>query len=84
MVGLFAMIAVTKVKMSVGVYMSEDIKKQVVDLINKRILLQREIVQCNVELNNLQKQCGHENKETHNQEYVGSWTNCLDCGKEDL
>jgi len=63
---------------------SEEIKKQAIELINKKISLKKEIIQCSAELVKLQKQCKHENKEAHSQEYVGSWTNCLDCGKEDL
>lgn len=32
----------------------------------------------------LRETCPHKNLEHFRQEYVGRWTNCKDCGKEDV
>lgn len=32
----------------------------------------------------LQKRCPHARQEHHRQEYAGRWSNCLDCGKQDV
>lgn len=63
---------------------SEEIKKQVENLFLQRIDLYNKINKINREIVELQKQCRHENKASFRQEYVGSWEDCLDCGKEDL
>jgi hypothetical protein len=67
---------------------SEEIKKQVENLFLQRIDLTTkfaiEIKKIDQAIGELQKQCRHENKASFRQEYVGSWENCLDCGKEDV
>jgi hypothetical protein len=67
---------------------SEEIKEQVKSLSSQRNSLTAkfaiEIKKIDQAIVELQKQCKHENKASFRQEYVGSWEDCLDCGKEDV
>ncbi len=63
---------------------SEEIAKQVENLWSRKRILAAELLKIDKELSDLQKKCKHEKTQSFRQEYTGSWTNCLDCGKEDL
>jgi hypothetical protein len=67
---------------------SEEIKEQVGNLISQRnnltVKFAIEIKKIDQAIAALQEQCKHENKESFRQEYIGSWEDCSDCGKEDV
>lgn len=36
------------------------------------------------EIQKIQDKCPHLNQEHHRQEYVGRWSDCKDCGKQEV
>ena len=62
----------------------KSIKEHVTELRDSKLNLKEQLVKIEKQLTEIQKICPHENKKHYKQEYTGSWSTCLDCGKEDI
>jgi hypothetical protein len=60
--------------------MQEQVKKYF-DII---LAARKQIIGAEKMIKEIQLKCPHKNLEHFRQDYVGSWSNCKDCGKEEV